>query len=51
MRRNYSGGQYSSLTRDPGKALGMARQRPDGTRALGKECDKQTSLAVRHQTP
>jgi hypothetical protein len=31
--------------------LGTAKQRPDGTRALGKECDKQTSLAVRLQTP
>lgn len=33
------------------KRLGTARQRPDGTRALGKECDRQTSLAVRWQSP
>jgi hypothetical protein len=44
-------GHYSTLKRDPKKALGTAKQRPDGTRALGKECDRQTSLAVRLQTP
>lgn len=45
-------GNYgSALKRGVKKRLGTAKQRADGTRALGKECDKQTSLAVRHQTP
>jgi hypothetical protein len=44
-------GNYGGLKRDPKKVLGTARQRPDGTRALGKECDKWTSRAVRLQTP
>jgi len=50
-RRSYMERAARRMRRDPRKALGTAKQRPDDTRALGKECDKWTSRAVRLQTP